>query len=440
MSFMFLSFFLLYKDISFIYNLVINQNSLKDVVNEYINENVNFNFKDIGINLGLGNENNHLNDTINSKPHIQFSQFDTLFNPNIKDLLKSTFSRTQTQNNTVISNMDSQNFENYNNNSNFTKINYNRNNYSSIADIGIKLFSNPKEFIETYISKDDLTLISKKCEENTFYNSKIMKIISYFSLGYINQGFCFLSVIYDHLNQELKKIIYEYSMESYQIILNILKFLFYSIFNQIWFYSNEIINRIMLIIIFFSCLFYILSNTSHEKDIVNDYIYMFPLEKTYLERISKKFKDHIQGVFISSFEIFLSTFLITWILFDFNDVPISFVFSLTAGIVSLLPVFSPYLILIPSCIFIYVANENTNQIILGSKLLIFILTYIFTTNMVLTDIYKSNFSTHPYVTGLVFVSGFYSFGFFGIIYGPAILCLSSLLKDIITNILYNEEI
>lgn len=250
----------------------------------------------------------------------------------------------------------------------------------------------------------------------------------------------FFSVIYDHLNQELKKIIYEYSMESYQIILNVLKFLFYSIFNQIWFYSNEIINRIMLIIIFFSCLFYILSNTSHEKDIVNDYIYMFPLEKTYLEKISKKFKDHIQGVFISSFEIFLSTFLITWILFDFNDVPISFVFSLTAGIVSLLPVFSPYLILFPSCIFIYVANENTNQIILGSKLLIFILTYIFTTNMVLTDIYKSNFSTHPYVTGLVFVSGFYSFGFFGIIYGPAILCLSSLLKDIITNILYNEEI
>lgn len=192
MSFMLLSFFLLYKDISFIYNLVINQNSLKDVVNDYINENVNFNFKDIGINLGLGNENSGLNDTMNSKPQIQFSQFDTLFNPNIKDLLKSTFSRTQNQNNTFTSSMDSQNFENYNNNSNFSKINYNRNNYSSIADIGIKLFSNPKEFMETYISKDDLTLISKKCEENTFYNSKIMKIISYFSLGYINQGLCFL--------------------------------------------------------------------------------------------------------------------------------------------------------------------------------------------------------------------------------------------------------
>jgi predicted PurR-regulated permease PerM len=442
MVFMFLSFFLLYKDLSFIYNLAINQNNLKDVIKEYINVNL----KDIGINFGLENNNNFDNSDSKTTQFPFSSQIDSFFNPNFKDLFKFTFGKNQNStliystfnNNTEYSISNTTFFKNKINGNGNGNISFNRNNFSSIADIGFKIITNPKDFLEEYISKDDLNIISKKCEENSIYNNKIMKIISFFSLGYINQAFCFLNIIYNHLNQEIQKIIYEYSIESYQIILHVIKIILYTLFNQIWFYSNEIINRIMLTIIFFSCLFYILSNTSHDKDIVNDYIYMFPLDSIYLDKISKKFKDHLQGVFITSFEIFLSTFLITWVLFDFNEVPISFVFSLTAGVVSLLPVFSPYLILFPSCIFIFMAYEGSSIIFVYSKITLFVLTYILSTNMVLTEIYKSNFSTHPYVTGLVFVSGFYSFGFFGIIYGPSILCISSLLKDILSNIVYND--
>ncbi len=58
--------------------------------------------------------------------------------------------------------------------------------------------------------------------------------------------------------------------------------------------------------------------------------------------------------------------------------------------------------------------------------------YFVIINTVDNEIFKKNVKiSHPYVTGLSFVMGVYTFGIKGIVYGPVLLCVSITFKDII---------
>lgn len=65
-------------------------------------------------------------------------------------------------------------------------------------------------------------------------------------------------------------------------------------------------------------------------------------------------------------------------------------------------------------------------------MLILDFSYCFLISTIDTDIYKKNVKiSHPYVTGLSFVMGVYTFGFKGLVYGPVLLCVSITTMDII---------
>jgi predicted PurR-regulated permease PerM len=75
------------------------------------------------------------------------------------------------------------------------------------------------------------------------------------------------------------------------------------------------------------------------------------------------------------------------------------------------------------------ANPMRNMIILNASYYILI-------SMVDNEIYKKNVRTaNPYVTGMSFVMGVYTFGIKGIIYGPVILCVSLSVIEIIKTLI-----
>jgi len=143
--------------------------------------------------------------------------------------------------------------------------------------------------------------------------------------------------------------------------------------------------------------------------------------------VNRSFHNSIQGVFITTIEIFLFHSVITWLLFDIFNIDFVYIFALIAGIISLIPIISPWIILIPANA-VYVFQNELSVF----KLLILDLVYFFIINTVDNDIYKKNLKiSHPYITGLSFVMGVYTFGFKGIVYGPVLLCVSITFKDII---------
>ena len=152
-----------------------------------------------------------------------------------------------------------------------------------------------------------------------------------------------------------------------------------------------------------------------------------PYSNKQIEIINKSFHKSIQGVFIITIEIFIFHSLLTWLLFDIFNINLVYIFSLFAGIISLIPIISPWTILIPANA-LYMFNNGPSFL----KMVILDASYYFIISIVDNDIYMKNVKiSHPYVTGLSFVMGVYTFGFKGIVYGPVLLCVSITFTDII---------
>jgi predicted PurR-regulated permease PerM len=162
-------------------------------------------------------------------------------------------------------------------------------------------------------------------------------------------------------------------------------------------------------------------------DVVTEMLKFLPYDINQIDEIDKSFKKSIQGIFLSTVEIVIYHTLLTWLIFDIHNIRFVFLFSLISGILSLIPIISPWIILIPAN-FIYFFDNDLSIIHLG----IFNISYYLLISNVDSDIYKKNVKgSDPYITGLSFVMGMYTFGFKGMIYGPVLLCFSITVMDII---------
>lgn len=100
---------------------------------------------------------------------------------------------------------------------------------------------------------------------------------------------------------------------------------------------------------------------------------------------------------------------------DCFEIEFEFITSLLAGIMSLIPLFSPWMLSIPVGLYLIFFDHYI-------KAILFPIIYIGISNAVFTDIYQKNIDVHPYVTGLSVFLGIYTFGIKGIIYGPLLIC------------------
>ena len=82
---------------------------------------------------------------------------------------------------------------------------------------------------------------------------------------------------------------------------------------------------------------------------------------------------------------------------------------------SLIPLFSPWILSLPVGIYFLIIGNLWNAIL-------FPIVYTLISNKIFMDIYQNSIDVHPYVTGLSIFMGIYAFNIKGIIYGP-LLCL-----------------
>jgi predicted PurR-regulated permease PerM len=161
--------------------------------------------------------------------------------------------------------------------------------------------------------------------------------------------------------------------------------------------------------------------------VIKDLLRFLPYPERYIKKIHLSFHNSIQGIFVSTLDIFLYHTIVTWLIFDFCNVKFVFIFSVFSGIITLFPIITPWIILLPVNVINFIDTEFT-----FFKICLFNLSYHLIINFVDNDIYKKNVrKSDPYITGLSFVMGMYTFGFKGIIYGPVLLCVSITVSDII---------
>ena len=148
-----------------------------------------------------------------------------------------------------------------------------------------------------------------------------------------------------------------------------------------------------------------------------------PIERNMQDILNEKLYKSIKGVFECSIKISFYHMLFTWLMLNSFNIHFEFITSLLAGVMSLIPLFSPWLLSIPVTLFLIFFDNYI-------KALLFPVIYIWISNTVFTDIYQKNIDVHPYITGLSVFLGIYAFGIKGIIYGPLLVCLVLIIYEI----------
>ena len=156
-----------------------------------------------------------------------------------------------------------------------------------------------------------------------------------------------------------------------------------------------------------------------------------PIERNMQNLLNEKLYKSIKGVFECSIKISFYHILFTWLMLNSFGINFEFITSLLAGIMSLIPLFSPWLLSIPVALYLIFFDHYV-------KALLFPVIYIWISNTVFTDIYQKNIDVHPYITGLSVFLGIYAFGIKGIIYGPLLVCLVLIIYAFMKESAFND--
>lgn len=140
-----------------------------------------------------------------------------------------------------------------------------------------------------------------------------------------------------------------------------------------------------------------------------------PIDSNLQKALNLKIYKSIKGVFECSIKISFYHIIFTLLMLDSFQIEFEFIISLLAGVMSLIPLFSPWMLSLPVALYLILFEQYV-------KAILFPIIYIGISNAVFTDIYQKNIDVHPYITGLSVFLGIYTFGIKGIIYGPLLIC------------------
>jgi len=170
--------------------------------------------------------------------------------------------------------------------------------------------------------------------------------------------------------------------------------------------------------------FFALRESHHFK---NYFSVLFPFPKEYEERFYRQFEKVTNSVLYSQFMIGVFQAIISAIGYYLLGIPNALLLSILTGIVGVLPYVSPWLVWIPTDIFLFI-NGNNEQAI---ALLIF---GLFVINLIDTllgpRIVANKTQLNPAIVLIGFIGGVYAFGIIGILLGPLILAYLILLIEI----------
>ena len=72
-----------------------------------------------------------------------------------------------------------------------------------------------------------------------------------------------------------------------------------------------------------------------------------PIDGKSKDTLVNSLHKSIEGVFFSSFKIGINHVILTWLFFNIYGIEFDFIISFLAGFLSIIPLLSPYMIMIP---------------------------------------------------------------------------------------------
>lgn len=130
-----------------------------------------------------------------------------------------------------------------------------------------------------------------------------------------------------------------------------------------------------------------------------------PLSESTRKKVNQGITQAVEGVFLSSFKIFIYHSVFTWLIFDIFGVRFTFTYAFVCGLLTFIPLFAPALLCIPAAIDIYVSSGG----VWGPILLCII--YFSVINKIETDLYsEEKLGLSSFWTGFAAVFGVTAFG------------------------------
>ena len=148
-----------------------------------------------------------------------------------------------------------------------------------------------------------------------------------------------------------------------------------------------------------------------------------PLDASRKKELAKAITDSTSGVFVCSIKIFAFHAMFTWLVLDILKVKLAFISAILSGVFSIIPLLSPWILLLPGSFYLYYFNSQPLHAIM--------LPVVFTivSGMAFNEIYQKHIHVHPYVTGLSVLMGVYAFDLKGIIFGPLLVCIMIIMYE-----------
>ncbi len=119
------------------------------------------------------------------------------------------------------------------------------------------------------------------------------------------------------------------------------------------------------------------------------------------DRISLSASSTVQGVFHSSLTIGLYHGLFTWLFLELAGLRLAFLSAVAASFLALIPVLSPWILMVPHSLYLYLVSEVPMPFCL-----LYLLSYYLVSTNSFTSIYNRHLDVHPYVIGLSVFLGY----------------------------------
>jgi len=179
-------------------------------------------------------------------------------------------------------------------------------------------------------------------------------------------------------------------------------------------------DELFSVLVYFSSVSYLLNSKSFD---LKDLFQILPSGSGPKLRLANSIYSNVRGIFLCAFKISAFHLLFSWIMLELFGVPYSYFLSFLAGLLALLPVMPAYLLSFPFAFCLYLSGGGL------IKSVLFVQIYISFSGKVISSSYAEEIKVHPYITSVSVVLGIYEFGFFGVFYGPLVICLGKSLYD-----------
>jgi len=187
--------------------------------------------------------------------------------------------------------------------------------------------------------------------------------------------------------------------------------------------SVGVVNLVFNITVFITLLFYLLSSGI---DVLNSVLEILPFPKKQKDNLITQVQLSIQGVFISTGKIYIGHCVFTWLWFSLFSVKYLYLYTLAAGVLAVLPIISPWMLVIPPAISLYCHSDGQGIL----ALILFVGVYFCVINLIDGLLYENEVRASSFLFGLSVALGVYSFGVKGFLYGPLLVCLLQILYDV----------